>query len=622
MSKKNINNRNDLLDSFKAVSKDFDTIKDNIKSRELLINDLITKLTIASNKDPLLNSGLPKDHPLRKMTEDSLSIVKSQINEWDKSIRKYECNIQFREKFGDSLLVFVYGKVKAGKSSLGNYIAYGTSKPTSEIIDSATPKPKFFFEKSTGKNEAMTEERMSEVQSFGVGSTETTSSIQGFTLSGLTWIDSPGIHSMNEINGELAKDYANSADIIVFLSTSSSPARQSELKEIIELLNQKNPLIILITFSDSYEHKRDNEGKLIKPFTTCLQMKTKKDQTDQINYFEEELKKLTQEHPDRLLDMRVYPISTAYVEIEDNVESSRWQESGMGNFSQRLAEITTSKGMALKKSTPLNNLSSFFNGISSDINIYQKEITKISDKLKDEREQIAKDSEHILTSMQSDLSSQIEKFADRYAMNNKDFSKACYKALDESLQQNTERLFQKLGQRMDNIKGFACLPEGSLILPEFRQKTENVRYQSTVNSKRGGALGAGLLGLGATIAAAALTGGASLLVTAGVAAVSGVAAGVAGDKLGRLAGEQFDGNESMTVNVGDNRQEVSIATRKKLIELASLQLQQLIIELDTICFQGTANWLENISASLDNLHQSLNKQQNEIIAELSAINKG
>lgn len=349
-------------------------------------------------------------------------------------------------------------------------------------------------------------------------------------------------------------------------------------------------------------------------------MKSKKDQTDQVNYFHSELERLPREYSQHLLDTHVYPISTAYVEL--STDHAHWQDSGMSSFAQLLTKIATSQGVALKKSTPLKNLLSFFEIINADVDTHRGEIKRISNYLKTEREQLAKDNAHILGAMRSELSSRIERLADQHAMDDTSFKKACSEVFEKTLQKNINELLYKLGQRMDNFHNVAHLSEDSLALPKFDQKTETVDYQSTVNSKRGKAFGAGGLAILGTMAAAVLTGGASLLVTGAIATVSALATGAAGEKLGELVGRQFDGKKSMTVNVGDNRQEVSLATRTKLLDIASTQLQQLSLELDEICFKGIENWLNNLSVSLDNLHQGLNKQQTEITDELSAIIKG
>jgi hypothetical protein len=609
-----ISNRKELIEVFNGLSSEFNSIQDGVKNREKIVKNLFNDLRLISEQDPLRNTNIPENHALRKIVSNSTTNIKYTISKLIEEIEKYDGNVKIREDYQNSLLVFVYGKVKAGKSSLGNYMAYGTSKPTQEVITSANPKPHFFFKAGTNVNEEMSEEIMNDKQCFGVDLAEATSSIQGFTLPGLAWIDSPGLHSKNEENGNLAKRYANLADMVVFLSNSSAPARQSDIAEISNLLEQKKPLVILITHSDEYEDDVDDNGNFISTF----KMKSKEAQNQQISYFEQELKGLPRK--DRLLDMKVYPISTAYVEAGS--ESTRWKESGIGNFAQRLAEITSTEGVNLKKLAPLENLSNFINKVSQSISKYQEEVDKINKKLSDEREDLQKESEHILIAMQSELSYNIERLAVKYAMDDAGFKKACNQFLDECLQKYIEEVLSKLGQKLDEFNEFIHISEEELKLPLFAHKTETVNYKSTINRKRGGVLGAGLLGLlGASIGAAVFTGGASLLVTGAVEVASFLAAGVAGEKLGELAGKQFDGNKSMNVNVGDNRQDVALATRETLVKTTGEKLQKVIKELDQICFNGTEAWLNEIDALLSSLNIALTQQQQEINKELSTIKR-
>ena len=51
--------------------------------------------------------------------EKSEATIAEAVAEWRQRIDRFELNTAFREDFGDSLLLLVYGLVKAGKSSLG-----------------------------------------------------------------------------------------------------------------------------------------------------------------------------------------------------------------------------------------------------------------------------------------------------------------------------------------------------------------------------------------------------------------------------------------------------------------------------------------------------------------------
>jgi polynucleotide 5'-kinase involved in rRNA processing len=58
------------------------------------------------------------------------NILEETNQNWQKKIATQDTGVHFRAGFNDSLLVFVYGKVKSGKSSLGNYMAWGHTDPT------------------------------------------------------------------------------------------------------------------------------------------------------------------------------------------------------------------------------------------------------------------------------------------------------------------------------------------------------------------------------------------------------------------------------------------------------------------------------------------------------------
>ncbi|MCP5972895.1 dynamin family protein, partial [Klebsiella pneumoniae] len=77
--------------------------------------------------------------------------------------------------------------------------------------------------------------------------------IQGFKLPGFTWVDSPGLHSTNTANGDLARKYVDQADLILYTMNSQAPGRQSDMSEVSSLLNGKRSLMILLTGSDITE---------------------------------------------------------------------------------------------------------------------------------------------------------------------------------------------------------------------------------------------------------------------------------------------------------------------------------------------------------------------------------
>lgn len=140
----------------------------------------------------------------------------------------------FQETFQDRFIIFIYGKVKCGKSSLGNLIA-----------QYASDQAKFFrFEDANKEVSIQGLEELSD-DAFEVKATEATTAIQGFRLPGLYWIDSPGLHSVTKENGELSEKYIAAADLVLFLAKSEDSARASNLEEISRLLNRSGKSMVV-----------------------------------------------------------------------------------------------------------------------------------------------------------------------------------------------------------------------------------------------------------------------------------------------------------------------------------------------------------------------------------------
>lgn len=163
---------------------------------------------------------------------------------------------------GDSFLVYVYGKVNAGKSSLGNYIATGHHKPSREQVTQYHRECLTYgWQAASAEHNQVQEGRLE--AGFGVDRQECTRDIQYFTLPGLTWVDSPGLHSKTPENGELARRYAESADLVVYVMSAANPGRDTDLQEIRTLLALKKPMVFVITRADAFEED-EIDGEIVQ----------------------------------------------------------------------------------------------------------------------------------------------------------------------------------------------------------------------------------------------------------------------------------------------------------------------------------------------------------------------
>lgn len=609
-------NRNKLLNAFDSIAGEFTQVKRQIDRRESDLKAQLKKLEAARNTSPWSKSPLQQGHPLLDVAARCQQGLDSQLDDWIRNVENYERNTSFRKDFDDSLLIFVYGKVKAGKSSLGNYLAYGKSAPDASALDNASPHPEFFWRESTGTTETMSAELMSKQRCFGVDVVEATSSIQGFRLPGLTWIDSPGVHSVNSVNGQLTNDYVACADLIVFLSNSSSPGRRTDKDEVIELLQKKKNLMVLITGSDVIEEDIDDSGQLIKQRV----MKDQTDRDDQIDYVRKELAKIDPSAQSLLDQIKVHSISVRYAEEGSPEEQEqRWQDSGLADFAADIGNIARSKGLAIKRQTPLKNLQAFCNKLAYSSEQLEKELVDIAIELIAARQDLKLKVDHILSNLRKELPHQIEKFADQHAMDNRGFSEACRKLFDRSFQHYASELCASIGQKFEDIEIHnRALGPVTREIPQFSERIEKVKYDSHLRESIGKAGGGAAGAWGGAEGGAAL--GTMILPGVGTAVgaiIGGLLGAWAGSKAGGGAGRQFNTTEEIAVVVGDNRDEVSLEARDRLLEIAENRLKVLHEQLDQLCFIDIADWLKNVRYALENMRHHTLTQIQEIEKELN-----
>lgn len=591
-------NRGELLAVFGEIAAGFEQVREEISQRDGRITRMVEHVREMLARDPLQSSGLAADHSLRTLAVPYLETIRRQLAGWVDEVENYERNTAFHKRFDDSLLLFVFGKVKAGKSSLGNYLAYGASMPGPDLIRQARPSPEFFWEDGTGATETMSQERMQEKQHFGVGVRETTSSIQGFSLPGLTWVDSPGIHSCNQENGDLTARYASCADLIVFCCSSSHPGRRSDLQEIAALLRQAKPLVILLTHSDVTEPDVDAEGNLISQ----LKMKAEKDIQDQKDYMQQQLAELSPEESRHLLDVAVYPVSVSFA--ESGRSDDAWKESGLQAFAARIAELSRSRGLQLKRETPLKNLARFCALLDQSVVALRAEIDEIESRLQATREEIRDTTRSILARMRQELVQEIGKIADRHApgQDSDGFRRDCGTLLQSLWSRHIGELQAVLekghGQLVEHL---AMAPD--LTLPGFEKRHARQTYESRSGEGYGQAAGG---------AAGAAAGGAVGSFLGPVGAIFGAAlGGYLGGKIGKAAGGLADGEKDLLVEVGDNREDVILDTRDKLLNFIMERLEKQCALIETACFTSIVDWLAVARSGLQELQHVVSEIEKE-----------
>ncbi len=328
------------LDEISLTNSDLDNKRDNLKE----IIDTYHQKTQSLTLDKDL---LKQNKEMGDMLVSTINSLKTATANWVFNFKEMMEKEKFRNDLENYFIVIIFGKVKAGKSSLGNFIAHNRLK--SQDIN-------FFKYDEAGKEESIKklEEIDENIDAFATANTECTVEIQGFKLSGMAWVDTPGLGSMVEENGDLAREYIQSADYVIYPTNSSSPLQQDEKEQLKELFEQNKKVTICITKSDDTEED-EVDGKLVK----VLMNKTKENRSKQEAWVKSDMSEILGAKENALLgDVISMSVHTAKHGLK-NDDREMFEESNITDFYELMTDVVKNKAKALKENTPYDGLISF-----------------------------------------------------------------------------------------------------------------------------------------------------------------------------------------------------------------------------------------------------------------------
>lgn len=609
MTKKSIS-REALLTSFGTLATRFTSSLKDAQILEQAFDASRAKLVQAiSNHLQNAQNSLPKANPLQTPLSHFVASMAHTSREWDAKVAGRQKGVEFRQGFEDSLLVFVSGKVKSGKSSLGNYVAWGHTDPT-EDIKRQTPPERYPQYQSHAKVEVVGGDSHKEAEKkceFRVGATEATSSIQSFSLPGLTWVDSPGLHSLKEENGNLAREYLDHADVILYTMKSDAPGRASDLTEIQDLIRKDKKTLLLLTGSDDMEEDVNDSGDLIQ----CVVMKDMERRVKQQEYVRGELKELSGSNK-----LEIVSISSRYAQ-EHAHEPVAFLDSGIGSFCATLQDICQSEGVRIKQRVPMRNLHLFLMDCEKDLVPYQKlmadfrpVLRKLDESLKNEISQHSREG-------QKDLKRFIDTFfvdlesnrgdADHVSSQLKNFNSKLGEKLHEIANQRLQVIADELTKEFQsNVK---ITYQDSLLgqIPDFKIDTITEQVETGIRSgtkKRNSGIGA----LFGTAIGGAIGSIVPVVGTAMGASIGSVLGGGLGSTIGDSASIRY---RDVQITVGDNLQDI----RRKLLE-THCEVLEVLLEKNSIAlweeFNGSIkSLLKQLSAEIDQFESELEKILNK-----------
>lgn len=288
-----------------------------------------------------------QDKSIQEIYDASTKVLKDTLDGLTKELEEARSGMQFIQDNENSLNVVVFGKVKAGKSYLGNLMMGNAIRklPTKTSYDRLEqPKVKVY-----DQGTCTTQDKLKEVTEendasggFGVDNREATRVIQLFHLGAMTWVDTPGFGSLTEENQELAREYVKNADLVIFASNSDAAGTQQDFQEMKELYDMGKRFLLVLTQSDILEEDCDDEGNIVQNPAP----KSDDDRRSTENYMKETLKK----HGIKLGDENILTIS-AFLGLTalEKGEEARFESSNMGKFWNLLSDITEQEGTILSK---------------------------------------------------------------------------------------------------------------------------------------------------------------------------------------------------------------------------------------------------------------------------------
>ncbi len=531
----NFQNLSELLSAVVGVSKELEACASEIGCREETLVEAVRQVAAG------IESGVDTtSDTVRTPYQNLMNAIRTSIENWQNLM---EMNIRGREfigRFDGSLIISVYGKVKSGKSSLGNLLA---GLPFSRCANNPYRdlQPVFRVHALAGDGRPVEPIVLDSNTGFPVDITECTDKIQEFTIGGLTWVDTPGLHSMTEANGRLAREYADHAELVVFLTSSDSPLRRSDLEELKGLLSRRKPILIAVSRFDTVEEDLDDAGNLV------ARRVAKGDQAkrEQLAYIEQQVKESGL--AEILQDRQYVFLSTSLArQAIERSDPELFEQSGMPALYKQLHAVLTEQAVSLKTQTPRRK----FDLLVQELAASGRKLFEINEQtladLRRRRQSFQGRGKLIVRRVVSKVFPDCEMIL-RRAESERAPSEVWQKQLADAVETRADEVLR------EEISEFLQTTEKNALarwneagfrfeLPEMEDVYDRVSVSTEVRRRTLGEMAGGIVG--------SAIGG---LLSGGTAAFLG---GVIGAKIGGWFGGRSAGTETIRVHVGTNVAEI------------------------------------------------------------------
>ena len=202
----------------------------------------------------------------------------------------------------------------------------------------------------------------------------------------------------------------------------------------------------------------------------------------------------------------------------------------------------------------------------------------------------------------NDLVSEIEFIISKYSLEiNKSNSKEMFLQIDSEINKKMFEIIEKnISEILNNFDASFKSLSTTFSSNEFiiEDVYESIKVDTSSRNKK---IGAGILGLIATVGVGIATGGATLLVQAGATIVAGSIAGYAGGKLGEFSGSIDEEKEV----IGDNKEQVLQKFKTSRLLYYEKIAQGMYNEMQNLFFVPLEKSMDEIKSNLNQFEQNI-----------------
>lgn len=598
-----------FLKSLNAVSEQLKNAEVTIAGHEQEILQSIDELRKTIDQE-YKDMSSPQRNQENDSLEKSLNAYRAVMDAWEQETLKTIEGRQFVQWFEKTIILLVYGKVNCGKSSLGNFVS-GLPFQNNETLKNLYNHllPDFYtYDKAEERHNHKRADKIPpkriEGGGFEVKPTEATSSIQWFTLNALSWIDTPGIHSLTGIQQELAKDYLNNADLVLYLNNSDSPLRDTDLKELQTIGFKEKPTLIVVSRSDNNEDD-EVDGEVVSKRVK----KSEKDRKDQTQWIQEQLDDGGIRHI--LKDPEVVHTSVALAKkaLEEGDEQV-FIDSGIPDLYQQISRVLEQHALDLKIQNPKKRINTLIKTIlegrgtdnetsSASLQTIRETFEKVHEQLNQSITQLHGLHKVILDTAWGDLQPRLESILQsaEQKLEMGESETNCNQFLEreiaETINKEIHTVFEnEVIQVIQNFEKQKCsnLSDIKIEGMDLKDKFADITVTDTMVYK----------GTGSAIGG--IAGGAIGIFFGPFGALAG---SIAGGMIGSKAGEFLSGSKTIQTRVGSNADEVIAVIFQVLKQKLPDFIQQQLKEVDAQYLHPQKVFLETSFSAFQKLENQL-----------------